>query len=401
MNSDCKRILRRTPRARRILGLASLAAGLILVGCSTDKTDRPAELPKQIVNRIEVKRVWSAKLSGEPWKLRLGLGVASDDGKLFGATYKGVVEAFDVNTGRRLWRRRVKAPLSGGPGVGDGLVVVGSSKGEVIALSEADGQPRWRVRVNSEILSAPAIDGDLVAVRGVDGKLHGLSSDNGSERWVVEQQVPRLSLRGTSRPLLSGDLVICGFDNGRVMAVTRASGATAWDTAVGQSHGNTELQRLIDVDAPVVADGDDLFAVAYNGRIARLARDSGQIVWSRELSSYRGMAVDADAVYVSDAGGEVVRLDRRNGTEVWRQKSLLRRELSAPAVYGGRVVVADLQGFVHWLDADTGAIVGRARVGKRRVSNAPLVADGLVLVFADGGALAALRTPAVVAANTH
>ena len=103
-------------------------------------------------------------------------------------------------------------------------MVVGSSKGDVIALSESDGKPRWRVRINAEILSAPAIGNDLVVVRGVDGRLHGLSPRDGSEIWVVEQQVPRLSLRGTSRPILAGDLAICGFDNGRVVAVARGNG---------------------------------------------------------------------------------------------------------------------------------------------------------------------------------
>jgi len=269
----------------------------------------------------------------------------------------------------------------------------------VIALGEADGAPRWRVRINAEILSPAAIDGDLVVVRGVDGKLHGLSSQDGSERWVVDQQVPRLSLRGTSRPLLTSDLAVCGFDNGRVVAVTRTNGSTAWDVAVGQAHGSTELQRLTDVDAPVVADGDDLFAVAYQGRVARLARDSGNVIWSREVSSYRGLAVTADAVYVSDADGSVVRLDRQTGVEVWRQKALARRELTAPAIYGGRVVVADLQGYVHWLDAATGQILARTRAGKRRTSEAPLVVGDLLLVFTDGGELSALRAPAQVAAN--
>ena len=78
-------------------------------------------------------------------------------------------------------------------------MVVGSSKGDVIALSEQDGALRWRVRINAEILSAAAIGSDVVVVRGVDGRMHGLSAEDGSENWMVDQQVPRLSLRGTSR----------------------------------------------------------------------------------------------------------------------------------------------------------------------------------------------------------
>jgi outer membrane protein assembly factor BamB len=373
---------------------ALLTGTALLSGCSKDKTDKPAVLVP-LVNRIDIKQVWRAKLGGEKPILRLGLDVAVDGERAFAASYKGSITAFNVATGKVLWQRPLKAPLSAGPAAADGLLVIGSSKGDVIAWSQEDGAPRWRVRINAEILSAAAIGAGLVVVRAVDGKLHGLSAKDGSENWVVDQQVPRLSLRGTSRPLVVGDMAICGFDNGRVVAVAIGNGSTAWESAVGQSHGSTELQRLIDVDAPVVADGDDLFAVAYQGRVARMARENGQVVWARDLSSYRGLAVDDNAVYVATADGDVVRLDRRTGAEQWRQKGLERRQLSAPAVYGGRVVVADLAGVVHWLDAATGDFLARIPVGKQRVSSPLVVADGLLLVFGDDGQLTALRAPAL------
>jgi outer membrane protein assembly factor BamB len=382
----------------KTLRTAGLCALALLVGC-TDKAERPAVLVT-LVNHIQVKAVWHTRVRGEAPKLRLGLDVAVDGNQVFMASYKGAVAAFDLASGRRLWQRELRAPLAGGPTAADGLVVIGTSKGEVIALAQKDGALRWRVRVNAEILAAPAVGGGLVVVRGVDGKLFGLAEADGHENWLVDQQVPRLSLRGTSRPVLVGDLAICGFDNGRLLAVTRGSGATAWDTAVAQPHGNTELRRLIDIDASVQADGDDLFAIAFQGRVARIVRDSGQIVWARDLSGYRGLAVDANSVYVTTAEGDVVSLDRRTGTEQWRQKGLERRQLSAPAIYGGRIVVADFSGLVHWLDAASGAFVARAKDGKQRISGAPIVAGDLLLVFGDDGDLTAFRTPPAAASAT-
>ncbi len=401
-----------------LLGVMVCTA-LLCAGCSSNskKKEKAKDAPAVLVpfaNRIELQRVWSTKLSGEAPKLRLGLGVAADGERVFAVSHKGVVEALDLASGKQLWIRKLKAPLSGGPAAGAGLVVVGSSKGEVIALSEADGTPSWRIRINSEILSPAAIAENLVVVRGVDGRLHGLSPKDGSEIWLSEQQVPRLSLRGTGAPLLAGDLAIAGFDNGRVAAVSSGNGTAAWDTAVGQSHGSTELARLIDVDAPVIADGDDLFAVAYQGRVTRLARETGQVIWARDMSSYRGLAVDDNAVYISTADGSLVRLDRNNGTEQWAQKALARRQLTAPVMYRGRVVLADAGGVLHWIDPATGDFLARVQLGstvgrngvvtskgiayKKRVSSTPIVAGGMVLVFSDNGVLSAYRAPETVAA---
>jgi outer membrane protein assembly factor BamB len=386
----------RAPRARlgsvaRVAVMAVVA--LALAACySTGEQDRPAKLNK-VANSVRVRRVWDRHLRRESPKLRLGLDVAVDGQRVFVASHNGEVEALDLRTGRRLWARRVRAAISGGPGAGAGLVVVGGSMGEVVALSESDGQVRWQRRVNSEILSAPAVGNDFVVVRGVDGRLQALRSTDGTDSWLVVQEVPRLSLRGTSDPILVGRLAICGFDNGHVMAIDRTDGMTVWDAAVDQPHGSSELQRLIDVDGDVVSSGDDVFAVAYQGRLARLARDNGRAVWSRQLSSYRGMAVSDDAVFVSGADGTLFRLNRRTGLVEWQQKLLANRQLSAPVLYRGRLVVGDLDGYVHWFDPANGHYLARMRAGKRLISAPPIVAGGLLLVFNDGGELTAFEAP--------
>jgi outer membrane protein assembly factor BamB len=374
-----------------------LAAVLILSGCASKNADRPAPLVKKLVQRVNVRQVWRTHLSGETPNLRLGLGIAVDGNRVFIASHGGRIEALELSSGRRLWSTRVRAALSGGPAVGAGLVVVGSSKGDIAALSEADGKLRWQRRINTEILSAPAVGDDFVIVRGVDGRLQALSTSSGADTWIANQDVPRLSLRGESSPLLAGDLAISGFDNGRVEAVERRDGSLAWNAAVGQPRGTSELQRLIDVDAPVTISGEDVFAVAYQGRVARLDRGSGRIGWTHDLSSYHGLALDDAALYVSGADGTLVRLARASGAVQWQQRVLARRELTAPAVYHGQIVVGDLQGYVHWFDPATGSYLARLRAGKSHISAAPIVAGDLLLVFNDDGTLVAYRSPEAAA----
>jgi outer membrane protein assembly factor BamB len=383
---------------RRIVTLAAAALVLAtLVACSSSSTKKKnTDKPTALVNitaRFQPVRVWSVALGKSEPKLRLGLAPAIDGNRVYGAGPHGEVVALDLATGRRVWQKQLKLALSGGPGAGNGLVLVCSNGGTVVALNAADGAERWRAELNSELLAAPVITPDVAVVRTVDGKLYGLEAANGKQRWVTDQQVPRLTLRGTSRPVVSGELVFAGFDNGRLMAVTLAGGTTAWDVAVGQPRGSSELQRLIDIDSPASLDGDDIFAVAFQGHAVRLARDSGREIWSHEISSYRGLAADALGVYVSTADGHVVRLDRASGAERWRQKALERRSLTAPALQGDSVVVADYQGVIHWLSMDDGAFLARAKAGAR-ISGVPQVAGGLVVVQTDKGAIEAWRAPA-------
>lgn len=379
----------------RLLLLAALA---MFAACSKEKdVDPPAELV-DFRQTLDVRRAWSASVGGQKEVMRLGLGVAVDGGRVYAAGFGGEVIALELASGRSVWRTKTRAPLSGGTGAGNGLVVVGSSDGDVIALDASSGAERWRVRVAGEVLAAPAIAPAAVIVRTVDGKLRALSPADGSQLWMNEQAVPRLSLRGTSAPVVAGDAVVCGFDNGKVVAFALASGDVLWETAIAPARGRTELERLNDIDATVRIDRDDVFVVGFQGRAARLSLESGQLWWSRELSSFRGLTVDADKAYVSTSDGDVVALQRRTGVELWRQDAFKRRGLSAPAVLDGVVAVADFEGYVHWLDAASGALRARTRTGGR-VSMAPAAADGTVILMDDGGRITAFRASAVSAAS--
>jgi outer membrane protein assembly factor BamB len=386
----------------RILLPLSFAALLIAAGCSKDKDVEPPATLVNFPQTLPVKRLWDDGVGGgkKQTKLRLGLGPAIDNGVVFAANHKGEMLAVSLETGRDVWVKKLKVPISAGPAAAFGIVVAGTSKGAVIALDGATGRQLWRAQINSELLSSPAISENVIVMRSVDGRLHGLDTHTGKLLWSVEQQVPRLSLRGTATPTVAKEIAISGFDNGKVMAVSLTTGDTIWDTALASPHGRTELDRLVDIDSAVRVVGDNVFATGFQGRTAMLALDSGQLWWSHDMSSYRGLSVDADNLYVTESDGIVVAMRQRDGAEVWRNDKLKRRGLSAPVVTSTAIAIADYQGYLHWLDKNTGELVARERIAKKqRVSNPPAGAGDTVVVLTDAGTLAAYRaTPKLVSA---
>jgi outer membrane protein assembly factor BamB len=130
-----------------------------------------------------------------------------------------------------------------------------------------------------------------------------------------------------------------------------------------------------------------------------LAIDTGQVWWSHELSSYRGLTLDEDALYVSDSDGVVGALKPRTGAEVWQQKALLHRGLSPIAVMDDTIVVGDFQGYLHWLDKASGALAARVGTGAR-ISTQPLVIGDVVVVVNDRGQINAFRAKPLAAADS-
>ncbi len=371
-----------------------MAAAVMATGCSKeDDVAPPAELV-DIEPLVRIDRAWSAGTKGGDDVLRLGLRPALDGERVYVAGHGGDVQALEVANGKVVWRTDTKLELSGGPAVGEGIVVVGAIGGDLVALDAATGSERWHVATGGEVLAAPTVSGGLVVVRTVDGRLRALGVADGKEAWTYEQPVPRLTLRGNGAPMVDGDMVIAGLDNGKVVSLSLTTGDLLWSTTVAPSQGRTEIERLVDIDSPVRIIGDDIFVVGYQGRIAMLARETGQLWWGRDLSSNRGLAVDDDTIYVTTADSSVVALRRRDGTPVWTQDAMLRRSLTAPVLAGDTLVVGDFEGYLHWLDAATGQMLARGKTGSGRISNAPVVAGDLLLLQSDSGDIQAWRAQA-------
>lgn len=374
---------------KRILALAALA--LLVAACDKEKDVAP---PAELVDFnpvVRIEKVWSVGTKGGDDVLRLGLRPAVLGDRVFAAGHGGDVRALELATGREVWRADTEVELAGGPAVGDGLLVVGGSGGELIALDAATGTKRWQVMVGGEVLTAPIVSNGIVVTRTVDGRLRGLRASDGGTAWSYEQPVPRLTLRGNGLPVVDGDMVFTGLDNGKVVALSLSTGDLLWSTTVAPSHGRTEIERLVDIDSPVRIIGDDIFVVGYQGRVAMLARDTGQLWWGRDMSSNRGLVADGETLYLTTADSSVVALRRRDGTPVWSQDAMLRRGLTAPALLGDTLVVGDFQGYLHWLDAATGQLLARGKTGGGRMTNAPIVTGDLLLLETDSGDVQAWR----------
>ena len=381
---------------------AALAALVVIAACSKDKNvDQPAKLTPLPHPSVRVTHLWGHNMGDKKAAvLRLGQSLSITNNRVYAAGHKGEVLALDLTNGHVLWHAKTGAPLSGGTASSPELLVVGASDGQLFAFDPSNGHSRWKVRLNGEVLAPAAISAKLIAVRTVDGKLHALSPEDGHELWTTEQQVPRLSLRGTASPVINGDLVLCGFDNGKVMAVSAGDGSVQWEATVTPPHGRTELERLDDIDSPVRVAGRDVYAVGFQGKVAMLAIDTGQVWWSHEDSSYRGLTLDEDTLYVSDSDGVVAALKARTGAEVWQQKALLHRGLSPIAVMDDSIVTGDFQGYLHWLDKASGALAARVATGGARISTQPLVVGDIVVVVNDRGQINAYRAKPLAATDS-
>lgn len=326
-------------------------------------------------------------------------GALLHEGHLYHADRPDRVIAFDAAAGKELWRtvlRPADDPKQGvhlntGLGAGAGLVFAGTRQGRLFAIDPADGRVRWEAQLASEVAAPPVAEGRYVIARSNDGRIYGLEASTGRQLWVQVGVVPPLSLRGAGRPVIDEGQVYIGLANGRLIAVSIATGEVVWETAVGIPEGRSEFERLVDVDADPAISGSTVFAAAYQARLAAVSTVSGRIQWSRELSTHQPLLLVDGLLYVSTEGANVMAVDSENGAILWRQSGLAGRWITGPVWFADTLLVADSQGFVHGLSPEDGRFVSRHRVSSDPILATPIAAADVLYVVDASGALQALR----------
>ncbi len=394
-----------------------IASSLLLAACGSSPKNYSDATPLHAINTsVLVKALWAQPTGEVPEYAHAQLPVVIDtdasDGtenkKIYVASRKGDVAAYATKKGDVLWQISMDEALTGGPGVGEGLLFVGTREAELVALDKNTGAERWRQRISSEMLATPVVAGDLLVVQTIDGRISVHKMATGKKLWSHERSIPKLTLRGTGVPLVVNETVLAGFSDGRLLSLSLATGELLWETTIAVPHGRTDLERLVDIDGLFRAADGVVYVSSYQGRVAAVSIEDGNVLWARDMSSYTGLTVSREQVFITDATSRVWALDGRTGATLWRQDGLLGRELSVPVMQGNTVVVADFDGFVHWLSRDDGDFVARKNLDKvwstlryvwdsdesvekvyRSISVSPLVAADTLYVRDNTGALAA------------
>ena len=378
--------------SRRLLSLMVIAG--LMAGCSTLDSLNPfsSSAPKMASLQpfkasTEVRVLWSAK-AGKAADYIFTPAVVGNVVYVAGA--EGALSR--IEDGRVVWKVKAAPALSAGVAADAQRVIVATPKGEVLAFAADDGKPLWSARVSSEVLAAPVIGDDGVAVKSGDNSVFLFDANDGSRKWVYQRATPSLSVRGAGSPVFADRYLFVGFPGGKLVALGLQNGAPVWEGAVALPKGATELDRVADIVASPVVDGRQICAAAFQGRVACFDMgQGGAMVWSRDISSSNGLALDGRYLFVTDDKGAVYALDRLSGSSLWKQDKLLNRRVSGPVVRRGLVAVADAEGIVHFLSREDGSFVARQKTDGDPVRSQPQGLGGGLVVQTAGGYVSAIE----------
>jgi len=192
---------------------------------------------------------WFRKL-GRGSSTKIGSSPAYKSGRLFAATYDGMVYALRASSGKILWSRYIGGQFYSTPAVSGSRLYIGNkSNGRMYCLSATSGKLLWATgRLGPSVHASPAVYGGRVFV-GAGKRFYALKASNGRVAW--QYATPRRIYGSAS--ILRG--VVYYSVAGHTYARTTSSGKLVWQVNVGRYSPVTATRDLIVVCGRKTIDG--------------------------------------------------------------------------------------------------------------------------------------------------
>ena len=347
---------------------------IILNGCSgfgwlkfwdsEEEEEGPSEL-FAINPTVEIYTNWTESFGNENNFGRLVPSIY--DGKVYFISSEGYLASLDEKTGTVEWSKSTNDTVSGGIDVNFKTITYGTLDGDLVALDHRDGTELWRSQTSSEILTPPTTDGNMLIVQTADGRITGYDFKSGEQQWFHQTTLPRLTLRGTSRPYIDQGFIFTGFANGKVAMIYPDSGAIRFEIPVTINEGKSELERIIDIDGQSLITNDLLIAASYQGNITAINLREGRVAWQEDISTIKDLTANGNRVMAVDEQDIVKAFGVATGAILWEQNELKLRKLTSPVSINNYLAVGDFEGYVHLLDIKNGDFLGRKKISRKPI----------------------------------
>ena len=331
---------------------------------SEEEEEGPAEL-YSINESVEIYTDWAESFGNENNFGRLIPSVY--DGKVYFISSEGYLASLNEESGKVEWSKSTNDSVSGGIDVNFKTITYGTLDGDLVALDYKDGKELWRSEASSEILTPPTTDGNMLIAQTGDGRIAGYDFKSGERQWFHQTTLPRLTLRGTSRPYINQGFIFTGFANGKIAMIYPDSGAIRFEIPVTINEGKSELERIIDIDGQSLITNDLLIAASYQGNITAINLREGRATWQEDISTIKDLTSNGNRVMAVDEKDILRAFGVATGAILWEQNDLKLRKLTSPVSIRNYIAVGDLEGYVHLLDTKNGDFLGRKKISRRPI----------------------------------
>ncbi len=312
----------------------------ILLGCGQWRPKAPVKDQKFF--KVEwAKNLDPYYMSGN---LPIGLGAPRIFQDLvYMGSIKGVMSAYDLETGRVIWEKDEKTELGGPVEFFKDHVAYGGLNGRLFVRHYLTGKLKYAIDLGGPIESAPFFFNDRLTVYLRGHQIVHLDAETGKILWAYKRAVPvTTTLQRTTKPLMLGNKIIVGFADGYLGALSSQEGLLLWETKL------IDQAKFIDVDLNPVLAGGMIVTGSSSGELKAVNPDTGAIARSYGVSVIAHPVLKGQQLILGTNDGEVMIMGLDG--EILKRVKVSKQPVSAVSWFKESIVAASFDGKLRVID---------------------------------------------------
>ncbi len=157
------------------------------------------------------------------------------------------------------------------------------------------------------------------------------------------------SVKSTQKPVCVGKYVIAGLTTGEVVKVNPKNRQIAWIADVFRPSNMTGGASVLDIIAPIIVDGDAVYAGGMGDAFCRINLGNGKSKWCTPISVSVPFVVAGPAAFVMGADGILHAVRTSDGAIVWQREI---GKCDAISYADGRITACKIK-----INASTGQVI--------------------------------------------
>jgi len=366
----------------------------------------PSHLMGHLQAGDRLAEAWNANIgAGGGYRQALMAHPVSDNGVIYTMDSAGLVSAFQVATGARLWQFDTTTDKDRSDNVGGGLAVdqgtlyAVNGLASLVALDAAKGSVHWRVSTGTSARSSPTVADGRLFLTTIDNRLLAFATQDGRQLWAYQAATSVTAVLGQSAPAYSAGFVVAGFGSGELAALRADSGIVVWtDSLAGARPGGT-VADFSTIRGLVTISNGIVYAVSVGRLMVALDLHAGRRIWEREVASEDSPWVADNWIFLVSLNQQIAAIARDDGRVAWvtqlplwenpeKQKDAI--TWFGPVLVSDRLVIAGTDRKAFSVSPYTGAVLGQQALSGAAAMG-PMVVAGTVFIECDDGRLLALR----------
>lgn len=227
----------------------------------------PENCTGQEKSGVQLRKLWEFQVE-EATNFAASIAILTqpvcDEERVYLASENGTLYALKMASGEKVWEFTAGSPVRQKVILGDHSLFVVTSGMEALSLECLTGNLRWRRKLDGEIFT-PLIFFRGALYFGFSRYIACLRASDGEEIWRFETQG-----EVHAPPLINGELLYGGSDDGFLYALTPREGRLRWRFSTSGKIGG----------APLLFERT-LFVGSYDNYIYALHPDSGKLKWKK------------------------------------------------------------------------------------------------------------------------